>query len=352
MKRLSLLFGLVLALAVGVPATAAAAPAAAGARIAVFAADGVTPLGAQTVRPGDQLVIRGYGFDPNANRQGLPVPVPPGVPHGTFIAFGAFAPVWQPSAGAPEASRAVNRSAMKWALAPSALAQVPDVPFDLRRTVRQQWVSLGADGSFVARITATTPKDIPAGARYGVYTYGAADATNAAQERFVPVNYDPRPGPNTPRPAPADLLWAYAPAFRKTVVDTAQGGLAASDGAGVDDQGRLTFALRDKKIRNGVGTLAYRGTVVAYSRFHLVEFALADPELTVRGGRGVLTMATSTTNMNGTDAMMRVPIADVDLSRLTADGQVTAAAVTFRPGIRPEALALLSVGPAAPLTLH
>jgi len=352
MKRLSLLFGLVVALAVGVPATAGAAPATADARVAVFVADGVTPLGAQIVHPGDQLVVRGHGFDPDANRQGLPVPVPPGVPHGTFIAFGAFAPAWQPSKGAPETSRAVDRSAMKWALAPSALAQVPDVPFDLRRTIRQQWVTLGADGSFVAHITATTPKDVPAHARYGIYTYGAADATNAAQERFVPVNYDRRPGPNTPRPASADFVWAYAPGFHSTVVDTAQGGLTASGGAGVDDHGRLTFTLRDKRIHNGAGTLAYRGTVVAYSRFHLVEFALADPELSVRDGRGVLTMATSTTNMNGTDGMRRVPIADVDLSRLTADGRIAAAAVTFRPGIGPEALALLSVGPAAPLTLR
>lgn len=317
----------------------------------MFAADGRTPIGATIVHPGDELVVRGTGFDPTANRFGLPVPVPPGVPHGTFIAFGAFAPVWRPSTGAPESTRAATRSAVKWALAPSALSRVPSAPFNLKRTIGQQWVPLASDGSFVARITATTPAAIPRNARFGVYTYGAAGADNAAQERYVPIEYSTAPGPHTTRPAPRNLIWAYSPSFHRNVITTAQGGLAPSDGAAVDDAGRLSFTLRDKNIRNRTGVLHYRGTVVVYSKFHLIEFAMADPQLVVTDGRGVLSMRTSTSNMNGTDAMRRIDIADVDLRGLRGDGEVTAAAVTFRPGISPQALAALSVGPAAPVTL-
>ncbi|GAB20143.1 hypothetical protein GOEFS_106_00390 [Gordonia effusa NBRC 100432] len=334
------------------PAVVSAAPATQAAHIAVLAADGKTPIGRTQIHPGDELVVRGHGFNPDANKFGLPVPVPPGVPHGTFIAFGAFAPLWQPSKGAPESSRAATRSAVKWALSPAALARVPSAPFDMNRTIRQQWVRLNADGSFVARIRTTTPKGIPANARFGVYTYGAAGADNAAQERYVPINYSTAAGPNTPKPAPRNLVWAYSPTFHQRMTKTAQGGLAASDGASVGDDGKLTFSLRDKKIRGGNGVLRYRGTVVAYTRFHLLEFAMADPQIVVRGGRGVLSMRTSTTNMNGTDALRRIDIADVDLRGLTADGEITSASVRFRPGIRPEALALLSTGAASPLTLR
>ncbi|MFW0789601.1 HtaA domain-containing protein [Gordonia sp. CPCC 205333] len=351
-RSVVVVLGVLVALVGVAPAVVSAAPATKTARIAVFAADGRTPIGATQIHPGDELVVRGHGFDPDANKYGLPVPVPPGVPHGTFIAFGAFSPVWQPSRGAPESSRAATRSAVKWALSRSALARVPSAPFDMNRTIRQQWVALKADGSFVARIKTTTPSNMPTGARFGVYTYGAAGADNAAQERYVPVNYSTAPGPNTSKPAPRNLLWAYSPTFHDRVTKTAQGGIAASDGASVGDDGKLAFSLRDKKIRGGNGILRYRGTIVAYTRFHLLEFAMSDPQIVVRGGRGVLSMLTSTTNMNGTDAMRRVDIADVDLRGLTTTGEVTAASVRFRPGIRPEALALVSTGAASPLTLR
>lgn len=352
MRRVALIVGgLFVLLAGATPVSAAAAPTA-SARIEVFAADGTTPIGARVVHPGDELVVRGTGFDPNSNRFGFPVPIPPGVPHGTFVTFGAFAPVWQPSKGAGESARAAARSAVKWALSPSALSRVPSAPFDMNRTIRQQWVALKPDGSFVARIKTTTPKDMPRGARFGIYTYGAAGADNAAQERYVPINYSTTPGPHTPKPAPRNMIWAYSPGFHRQVTATAQGGVAASDGAGVDDAGVLSFTLRDKHISRGSGLLRFRGTVVVYSKFHLVEFAMADPQIVVSRGRGVLSMRTSTSNINGTDAMRRVDIADVDLTRLTPRGDVTGAAVTFRPGIAPQALAVLSMGPAAPMALR
>ncbi|NNG98249.1 HtaA domain-containing protein [Gordonia araii] len=340
------------AAAVIAPATAPTAVAAPSrASISVYLADGKTPVGSTLLHPGDKLVVKGRGFDPNANTAGFPLPVPPGVPHGTFIAFGAFAPHWRPSAGAPESARATARSGVQWAMSRGALLRVPTAPFDFCRTIRQQWVPLRGDGTFTAALTLATPKSIPANARWGVYTYGAAGADNAAHELRHPLRYSTAPGANTPAPPARNLVWAYSPSFYRTVAGTTQGSVTGSDGASVDEAGRMSFELRDGTLRNGNGTLRFRGTVVASTRFHLCEVALVDPVLRVQNGRGVLSMRTSTTNMNGTDATRRIDIADVDLRGAGSDGK-RGARVTFRPGISPQVLALLSNGPAAPLDLR
>lgn len=355
-RLIAVLVGAVLALALGATATYATAAPTWDPRIEVFLADGVTPVGDTLLHPGDELVVKGYGFDPEANRDGLPVPVPPGVPHGTFVAFGPFEPDWRPSQGAPEESRPTNRMAVKWALSPRALAQVPSVPFDMNRTVRQRWIPLHDDGTFTARITATTPKTVPADGRWGVYTYGGASSKNPAQELYVPINYTTAAGPNTPVPAPKNLVWGYSPSFHEQVTGDLQGNMYGSDGAGVTESGDLTYTLTTNTIRNGAGELRFTGTVVAYTRFNLAEIALADPILRIDGGKGVLSMRTSTTNMNGTDALRRIDIADVTLTEaqvaeLAAGGDVSGLPTGFRPGISPEILAAASLGPAAPLTL-
>ncbi|EGD54809.1 hypothetical protein SCNU_11390 [Gordonia neofelifaecis NRRL B-59395] len=341
--------------------TATSVPTAAAASwkpaIEVFLADGVTPVAGTVLRPGDRVVVKGSGFDPASNTAGLPVPVPPGVPHGTFITFGAFAPKWQPSKGAPESSRTTVRAQTKWALSPGALNRVPDAPFDMRRTVRQQWVPLSRTGEFTARITLATPKDVRADGRWGIYTFGAADAVNAAQELAVPLNYSTQPGPNTPKPAPRNLVWPYSPNFADTVRTTTAGALSGSEGAGVDDAGRMSFALIANTVRDGNGELRYRGTVVAATKFHLLEIALADPIIRIDGNRAVLSLRTSTTDMNGDDALRRVDIADLDLTRAEVDRlsrseDVAGIATQFRSGISPAALAALSLGAASPITLR
>ncbi|WP_298440784.1 HtaA domain-containing protein [Gordonia sp. (in: high G+C Gram-positive bacteria)] len=336
----------------GAPAHAAPkAPA-----ITVYLADGVTPVGNTLLHPGDTVVVKGTGFDPNANTSGLPVPVPPGVPHGTFVAFGKFSPHWRPSQGAPESLRALDRSQTKWAISDDALGRIPNTPFDLRRTVRQQAVPLHRDGTFTAKITLTTPKDAPANGRWGIYTYGAADAVNVAQERFVPINYSTAPGPNTPKPAVRNLVWAYSPNFYSTFAQRTQGAVVGKKGAAVDKRGVLSYELTSNTVRNGRGELRYTGTVVAYTRFHLYEIALADPIIRVTGGRAVLSMRTSTTDQNGTDALRRIDVADLrlgaaQLARLSRGENVTGIAATFRPGVTPALLGLLSHGAASPVNL-
>ncbi|WOC12004.1 HtaA domain-containing protein [Gordonia sp. MP11Mi] len=324
--------------------------------LSLYLADGTTPVGDTELHPGDQVVVRGSGFDPAANTSGLPVPVPPGVPHGTFVTFGGFAPTWQPSTGAPASARSEVRGNTKWALSRSALRKVPGAPFDLRRTIRQQWIPLDAHGRFTARLTLATPENAPANKRWGVYTYGAANAVNAAQEKYVPINYSTTPGPNTPKPAEQNLVWGYSSTFADAVAAT-EGALSGKDGADVNDRGDMTFELADNTIRNGRGELRYHGTAVVYTRFHLLEIALADPIIRVNGPRAVLSIKTSSTDMNGDDRLHRIDIADLHLSsdqaeRLGKSLDVAGIGTTFRGGITPTSLAALSLSRAEPLSIR
>lgn len=307
--------------ALGPAALTGAAPLAPGApaSIEVLAADGVTPLGRSVVHEGDTVVVKGSGFDPAANTNGLPLPVPPGVPHGTFVAFGAFSPDWRPSSGAPSEARAgQQRSATAWVMSENALNRVPDAPFDLRRTIRQQWTPLADDGSFTATLTVTTPAAAAPDAEFGIYTYAAAGAINAGEELFTPVEFDPAPGPNAPRPVAEDLVWGFAPGYTELVTGTLQGGVTGTEGAGVRPDGRLTFesAGADIDPATGLGVVRFSGTVVSFTRFHLAEIALADPWIEFTPEGTVLSAEMSTGNTVGTDRLARTRLADL---RLTAD---------------------------------
>ncbi|WP_137724341.1 HtaA domain-containing protein [Prescottella subtropica] len=339
-------------IACAAPATAQAATPS-GPSITVFAADGVTPLGDTAVHEGDRIVVRGTGFDPNANTGGLPVPVPPGVPHGTFVSFGAFTDDWRPSQGSPADSRVgQQRSATAWVMSEDALNRVPDVPFDFRRTIRQQWVPLGGDGSFTATLTVKKPATVPVGAEYGVYTYAAADAVNAAEELAVPVAFDPTPGPNAPVAPSQDLVWGLAPGYTDLVKNATQGSVTGSDGATVRSDGRLTFALDGSDVdpATGLGTVRYRGTVVSFTRFHLAEIALANPWIEFTPQGTFLSAETSDGNMVGTDAMSRIRFAQLDTRPGSHD--VTDAPARFLFPLQPSILLPYSGQQAAPVTFR
>lgn len=323
--------------------------------IAVFAADGVTPLGDRAVHEGDTVVVRGTGFDPDANRTGgLPLPVPPGVPHGTFVAFGGFSEHWRPSEGAPTDNRATVRSTNAWVLSERALNQVPDVPFDLRRTVRQQWVPLADDGSFTATITVDAPATVPGDAVYGIYTFGAADAVDAEQELSVPVNFDPSPGPNAPVAPSQDLVWGFAPGYTDLVTDTTQGSVVGKNGASVGSDGTLSFELADAQIdpATGLGRIEYRGTVVSFTRFHLLEIALADPWIEFTEDGTYLTAESSTGNQVGTDSTSRITVAQLDTTADPGRTEWDGVPARFSVPLQPTVLLPYSGGQAAPVTFR
>ncbi|MFD4366434.1 HtaA domain-containing protein [Rhodococcus sp. NPDC058521] len=353
-KYRSFAIATVAAFTMTLPVVAADAAPVADAAIEVFAADGVTPLGDQPVHEGDTLVVRGTGFDPHGNTGGLPVPVPPGVPHGTFVTFGAFSPEWRPSAGAPTEARATDRSATAWVMTQSALDRVPSAPFDFQRTIRQQWVPLADDGTFTAEITVKKPKSIPTDALYGIYTYGAAESVNAAEELSVPVAFDPAPGPNAPKPSPQDLVWGFAPGYTDIVTRSTQGAVVGSDGATVRPEGRLAFALDSADIdpATGLGTVRYSGTVVSSTRFHLAEIALTDPWVEFTESGTFLSAESSNTNTTGTDSMTRVRLARLDVPADPNTSERTDVPARFTNTLQPTVLLPYSGSEAAPVTFR
>lgn len=368
LKRACAAVPLVAALALGSAPLAGAAPAAssptaktpavaavdAPAAIALFAADGATPLGQTAVHEGDQIVVRGSGFDPLANTDGLPVPVPPGVPHGTFVAFGAFAPDWRPSQGAPaEARVGQQRSATAWVMSEDALNRVPSSPFDFRRTIRQQWTPLADDGSFTATLTVKRPATTAPDAVYGVYTYAAADAVNAGEELFTPVRFDPAPGPNAPKPAVEDLVWGFAPGYTSLVKTDLQGGVTGTRGAGVRQDGRLTFEAdgADVDPATGHGVVRFKGSVVSFTRFHLAEIALENPWIEFTDQGTFLSAETSTGNTVGDDHVARVRIARLNLDADASRTSFESVTGTFElPLGQPTVLLPYSGQPIAPLS--
>lgn len=87
------------------------------------------------------------------------------------------------------------------------------------------------------------------------------------------------------------------------------------------------------------------------------RIALSDPIIALDGNRAVLTMRTSTTDMNGDDVQRRVAIADLTLTpaqaaRVVRGEDVSGIAAAFRGGITPTSLAALSTGPASPVAVR
>ncbi|WP_194421373.1 HtaA domain-containing protein [Microbacterium abyssi] len=160
--------------------------------IEVFLADGATPAGETTLRAGDEIVVKGSGYDPGANVGGRGVPIPSNLPQGTYVVFGDFASNWQPSTGAASSTRSVG--AQVWALAESVLEQVPE---RYQGAIRAQWVDIADDGTFQATLTLKDAPASPEGGSYGVFTYAAGGVVNAAQEQGAMLNYstEPESGP-------------------------------------------------------------------------------------------------------------------------------------------------------------
>lgn len=112
----------------------------------MFLADGTTPAAGARLQAGDEIVVKGTGYDPTANVGGRGVPIPSNLPQGTYVVFGNFAATWQPSHGAPSSARSVGAQA--WALAEGVLTQVPA---QYQGAIRAQWVDITPEGSFRSR---------------------------------------------------------------------------------------------------------------------------------------------------------------------------------------------------------
>lgn len=152
-------------------------------QISVFLEDGATSAEGVQLQAGDTIVVKGSGFDPQANIGGRGMPIPNHLPQGVYVVFGDFAEDWQPSEGAAGATRASG--AQGWVLTENTLDQVPA---QFQNVIRGQWIPQNEDGSFEGELTISTP-DGDNGNNFGVYTYGAGGVNNADQELAAPLAY-------------------------------------------------------------------------------------------------------------------------------------------------------------------
>lgn len=134
------------------------------------------PSGAQ------QVTVEGTGFDPSL-ATGTRPPLA-GQAAGTYIAFGRYADVWRPSAGAPSSSRVnAGGAALKWAVPAASTGTIggPDAGA----------IELRPDGSFTATLTidkAVMDAKATTGT-YGIYTYPGSGAVQPAYETFTPITF-------------------------------------------------------------------------------------------------------------------------------------------------------------------
>ena len=163
--------------------------------------------------PGDTLVVKGNGSTQPQTRRVSRYPSRRECAR-VFIAFGAFAPHWRPSAGAPESSRATARSGVQgpWRALPWT---VPTAPFDFRRTIYQQWVPLRTARSPRSSNCRRPRRSRPAPGGACTPTVPRAPTTHRRSWPSGPLQHRARP--NTPKPPAHNLLWAYSPSFYRTV---------------------------------------------------------------------------------------------------------------------------------------
>ncbi|GAA2823709.1 HtaA domain-containing protein [Leucobacter komagatae] len=156
--------------------------------VRLFKADGVTPLDpAQEVNPGDEIVVRGTGFDPSSNVNFGRPPVTSGDPAGNYVVFGAFAQDWSPAGGVAGTQRVV--ADQRWAMTDETFVNIAPM---YKPMVAGQRVQLTAAGTFEARLQAKDipeGKTVPAGGSYGVFVYAAGTTSNASQEFGLRLNY-------------------------------------------------------------------------------------------------------------------------------------------------------------------
>ena len=276
-------------------------------RITVTLEDG-TPVGPETtVHRGDVLLVHGTGFSPDANRGGFPFPVPPGVPNGVYVLYGAFPDQWKPSEGHPSEARTHPHDRMAWMMPDGTLETIPTGSIEMRRSIARETQPMSADGTFTARVTVNPPEKTT-GSNWGVYVYPAAGSINAAEEIFVPLRYSAEPGPNTP-PAPTqDLFLDASAAF--SFAQATDGAVKAKNGATKAGGNTIAFS-RDAAPQEPSQdpTRKYKGTVITTAKYTLAEIAVADPWLTpLPDGNYSVTALVSRTYNTGPDEMVRVPI--------------------------------------------
>lgn len=149
----------------------------------VVAAPSVEVIGSVTdldPEASNVVTVKGSGFVPNPPATSGARPPLAGKFTGTYVAFGSYASVWQPSTGAAAATR--SGVDVKWALPAESMGTVGGAAAGA--------VELQPDGTFETTLTLTPDesKAVTDGS-WGIVTYPGGGAKYAPFETFTPVTF-------------------------------------------------------------------------------------------------------------------------------------------------------------------
>lgn len=210
---------------------------------------------------GDTITVTGTGFLPSLNIGTRP-PYS-GVPAGVYIAFGKFADVWKPSAGAASSTRATLPQAdggVKWA--------VPVTPLPAGTA----YVQLAADGSFTATVAVKQGfTGEPTTGNYGIYTYPGSGGTAPSYETYTPVTFSTTPEQPEEPEVPGDTELSALQTITTQVVDT--GALTLSVAGS-------TVTLPSPALNSAASALTTSGPI---NKVTVADLRSADPGWSVTG---------------------------------------------------------------------
>ena len=193
------------------------------------AADARKPASALTVAD-TTVTVTGRGFLPSGTATNGVRPPLAGTFSGTYVVFGKFADVWQPSAGATSSARSVI--AQKWAVPAASAATIGGAGSGA--------IELAADGSFSVDLAlSTTEAQNLAAGRFGIATYAGSGTVYAPFETFTPISFASSSDVVVEVPAWVDAPtgsfgWAFEGASPASL------GTAVQDGANFTASGTLT----------------------------------------------------------------------------------------------------------------
>jgi len=255
-----------------------------------------------------EVTVEGTGFAP-ALATGTRPPFA-GVASGAYVAFGRYADVWKPSAGAPSSARTNpagangTGAAVIWAVpaasfAASSPAQSPTAT---------SYTELRADGTFTAKIKVNASWLASASGNYGIYTYAGGGPTVSQYETYTPITFHDR--------AESVTFGADASAVAGAVPSVQAKVYAAGSHV---PTGEVT--VLDGSTTVGTATLAAGKATVALS----AELPVGDHELTVRyAGDGWVKPSEATAVLTVTDAPVVEPPAPSATEVVAFDATATA----------------------------
>ncbi|ROS23157.1 Ig-like domain repeat protein [Cellulomonas sp. PhB150] len=139
-----------------------------------------------------EVTVEGTGFAPTL-ATGTRPPFA-GIASGAYVAFGRYADVWKPSAGAPSSARTNpagangTGSAVIWAVpAASFTASSPR-----QDPAAASYTELRADGTFTAKSKVNKAWLASAAGNYGIYTYAGGGPTVSQYETYTPITFHDR----------------------------------------------------------------------------------------------------------------------------------------------------------------